>query len=143
MRVADMEGDELDYWVMKAEGWGDAHLAEAARGNVKDDGRYSSDWGCGGPIIEREGFDDIFVSSREFGTERPFSYTVRTRFPIQAEGHGATILIAAMRCFVASRFGDTVPAKPQPCNGHCTHVTHDAGPYGVIPKPEAVDPGQA
>lgn len=40
--------------------------------------------------------------------------------------------------------------QPQPCTGHCTHVkveptraTHEAGPYGVFPKPEAVDPGQA
>ena len=58
----------------------------------------SSEWAQGGPIIEREGYeihngvDGDKVAHAEF----------------QKYGIGKTILIAAMRCYVASRLGDVV-----------------------------------
>jgi hypothetical protein len=54
---------------------------------------YSSEWEYGGPIIEREGIALI----PGWTAERPgFS------------ADGPTPLIAAMRCYVSSKLGDTV-----------------------------------
>ena len=68
---------------------------------------YSTDWASGGTIIERE---EISIS-REFSSGRiewaawapaPF------RDDAEAFGYGETPLIAAMRCYVASKLGDEV-----------------------------------
>jgi hypothetical protein len=59
--------------------------------------RYSTDWSQGGPIIEREGIavrevlKGSWVADLEVGFEE-----------------GPTPLIAAMRCYVASKLGDDV-----------------------------------
>lgn len=57
---------------------------------------YSSDWCFGGPIIEQENLE----ISRTVAEWRVQLY----RFPCVA--YGPTPLIAAMRCFVLSTFGD-------------------------------------
>ena len=68
---------------------------------------YSTNWAQGGPIIERE---EISIS-REFASGR-IEWAAWTPAPIrddaEAFGYGPTPLIAAMRCYVASRFGDEV-----------------------------------
>ena len=84
--------------------------------------KYSTLWGCGGPIIEREkislDYMDEFVAwsastVREYGQDRE-SYSDdqdRESYSVEQEsfvGYGPTPLIAAMRCFVASRLGDGV-----------------------------------
>ncbi len=53
----------------------------------------STDWAQGGPIIEREGIALLPPQLAEMP-----GY----------EGRGETLLIAAMRCFVASKLGDEV-----------------------------------
>ena len=63
---------------------------------------YSTDWAQGGPIIEREEIDLVQICPgtwRAFNAGRLF--------------HGPTPLIAAMRCYVASKLGDEidVPAE--------------------------------
>ena len=58
---------------------------------------YSSDWLWCGPLIEREG---IALLPREEGD---WSATCE-----DGAWHGHTPLVAAMRCFVASRMGDTI-----------------------------------
>lgn len=61
---------------------------------------YSSAWSQGGPIIERE----KIVTAFEYGSGFWQAY-------MQGEGglfHGPTPLIAAMRCYVASKLGDEV-----------------------------------
>ena len=63
----------------------------------EDRDHYSTDWAQGGPIIEREGIDLSRAGSGWWAVNSPL--------PIQS---GPTPLIAAMRCYVASKLGDTV-----------------------------------
>lgn len=80
--------------------------------------RYSSDWSQGGPIIEREG---IPIRKHSSGTwyahmklgdgERAQWHKyewVTSKAQKQVRFDGPTPLIAAMRCYVASKFGDKV-----------------------------------
>lgn len=62
---------------------------------------YSTAWDWGGPIIEREGI--LFVYTHDDG-EMYHAWIVRRN----ASALGPTHLIAAMRCFVASRLGEEV-----------------------------------
>lgn len=78
--------------------------------------KYSTLWGCGGPIIEREKINVVrcndlyFPKGNEFGDyyeqlwrAEPFNTgSIGQRF------YGPTPLIAAMRCYVASKLGDVV-----------------------------------
>ncbi|WP_318833723.1 phage protein NinX family protein [Burkholderia cepacia] len=61
-------------------------------------------WDSGGPIIEREG---ISVMRWEIPNDAGMSWTARN---LRADVHadGPTPLIAGMRAFVASKFGDEV-----------------------------------
>lgn len=66
---------------------------------------YSEDWGIGGPIIDRE---DISVCSHTLGGRvaripPPLFCNIDDHF-----SHGSTSLIAAMRCYVASKMGDEI-----------------------------------
>jgi hypothetical protein len=62
---------------------------------------YSTDWAQGGPIIEREGIDLHCVNDSLWEAEvNANDYHNRK--------NGPTPLIAAMRCYVASKLGDTV-----------------------------------
>ena len=66
----------------------------------------TTDWAQGGPRIERE---KIFIGwlSRQDLVIEPEHYCVAHIDGIYAR-YGATPLIAAMRCYVASRLGDEV-----------------------------------
>ncbi len=70
---------------------------------------YSSDWSQGGPIIERE---EMYV--RPTGDAAKWSCYVWGKHPDDGveqfihEQFGPTPLIAAMRCFVASKLGAEV-----------------------------------
>lgn len=80
--------------------------------------KYSTNWSHGGPIIEREGicaykhYEDVTTESGkevvlDHGwaahiTQKHYWQTPRSR------GFGPTPLIAAMRCYVASKLGDEV-----------------------------------
>lgn len=59
---------------------------------------YSRSWSKGGPIIERES-----ISLHELG-----DYWKATRRFSNSEEDAPTPLIAAMRCYVASKLGDEV-----------------------------------
>ena len=58
---------------------------------------YSSDWACGGPILEREG-----ISIYRMTSDWSAAYN-----PSGATQDGPTPLIAVMRCYVASKLGET------------------------------------
>ena len=67
----------------------------------------SSDWKHGGPIIERERIRPVF---RDLG---PDSYWFAEAFEAYQDnmyisGKGSTLLVAVMRCYVASRLGNEV-----------------------------------
>lgn len=61
---------------------------------------YSTAWDWGGPLIEREGI--LFARTNDDEMYR--AWIVRRN----ASALGPTHLIAAMRCFVASRLGEEV-----------------------------------
>lgn len=70
----------------------------------------STDWAQGGPIIEREGIS-IRLEGREdmgwYATVGARGELAFTCLPM-ADAGGPTPLIAAMRCYVASKLGDEV-----------------------------------
>ena len=66
---------------------------------------YSTDWSQGGPIIEREGINLMF-SHPDSSYAQHGVMCIAHRNGKYLEG--PTPLIAAMRCFVASRLGDEV-----------------------------------
>lgn len=142
MKTSKLQGAELDYWVARAEGIEHPRALRAmAPGFVMvpyetedEDGpitRYrafmpSSEWMDGGPIIERERIG-IFEGARwpEPGTP-PAQWvwyacvdgTPNYGTNLESYDHptvsGPTMLVAAMRAFVASKFGDTVPDEQEP-----------------------------
>ena len=67
---------------------------------VEDEFEPSENWGDGGPIIERE---KIALNLSENGW-----VATRIEPPSVSEARGPTPLIAAMRCYVASKMGDEI-----------------------------------
>jgi len=107
-RVAELEGAELDYWVAKADGNGNALcFKQNDSWYASLDGvpvHYSSDWTSAGQIIERERIAlDPITRNRNHTSE--WQAQVWVPFAVQT---GPTPLIAAMRALVASKFGETV-----------------------------------
>jgi hypothetical protein len=101
MRTNELSGAALDWAVAKCEKpeW----LGNQAEVYVLKAGFHpSTNWAQGGPIIEREGIsvcpDEIapWCAFFDNGTAEYVFYT------------GTTPLIAAMRCYVASKLGDEV-----------------------------------
>lgn len=116
MKTSELTGAALDWVVAKCEGntfAGDyPHLLSAGFRPPK----YSTDWAQGGPIIEREGlnvyFDDVKLT---------WAAAIWKAIPgggeLTAKAKDCpTPLIAAMRCYVASKLGDDVdvPKELQP-----------------------------
>lgn len=109
MKTSELQGAALDWAVAKAEGKdGDCevHAGNLLYGRVTS-GFYhyspSTDWSQGGPIIERE---EIAICP---------GYQWEASMDIEVHGeadcvicHGPTPLIAAMRCYVASKLGDEI-----------------------------------
>ena len=81
---------------------------------------FSTNWAQGGPIIEREGIDlycnvPSSIAIKNEGWEPSW----RARYSRCGYGtemmHGPTPLIAAMRCYVASKLGDEVEVPDELC----------------------------
>nr|WP_277405089.1 phage protein NinX family protein [Burkholderia sp. Ac-20349] len=125
-----MTGAQLDLWVARAEGkcyttnpreWGNALINDLGRLSIAktswDCAKYfepSSNWGHGGPIIEREriaiwrgdaGWSAILPGANG-GAYPGDSHYIDARDDDCVSG--STPLIAAMRAYVASKFGDEV-----------------------------------
>jgi len=94
MKTAELTGAALDRAVAHALG-------------APDDGNglpyYSTNWAIGGPIIEREG-----LLVRPSFTDERDKWTSIQWAPKGVCESGPTPLIAAMRCYVASKLGDEV-----------------------------------
>ena len=69
---------------------------------------YSADWEQGGPIIEAWMID--------VGTYRSAWRAARNVGIAPTYGYGPTPLIAAMRCYIASKLGDDVEIPEALCN---------------------------
>ena len=92
MKTSDLSGSALDWAVARCE------VGEAAE-QAGDWWKPSTDWAQGGPIIERERIE-TFIRDEEW-----YSYS---SLSLPMDFHGDTPLIAAMRCYVASKLGDEV-----------------------------------
>lgn len=107
MRTSELTGAALDWAVAKCEGkentWGRSRLKpyEYYQGVS-----CSTDWAQGGPIIEREKVCVAWLSKQDLGME-PEHYCVAHIDGIYC-CYGQTPLIAALRCYVASKLGDEV-----------------------------------
>lgn len=89
MKTNELTGKTLNWAVQTAEGLA-GWLAPV---------NYCGNWEFGGPIIERN-LITIFRRDEEWFAYSSLSSTM--------DFHGATPLIAAMRCYVASKLGDEV-----------------------------------
>jgi hypothetical protein len=77
-------------------------VAEFGYGADSKTNKYSTNWAHGGPIIEREG-----ITIARMG-EYQWSEWGAALNNFDFDKEGKTPLIAAMRCYVASKLGDTV-----------------------------------
>lgn len=71
---------------------------------------FSTDWAQGGPIIEREKIDltwDVTLRHKDGGWTAIGQDPTDLDAPLCQED-GPTPLVAAMRCYVASRLGDEI-----------------------------------
>lgn len=113
IKTSELTGAALDWAVAQCEGllaFGfrktDRFIIELSDGELEEF-CPSTDWAQGGPIIERE---IISVSHDTAGST--IEWAAWTPAPIRDEaeafGYGPTPLIAAMRCYVASKLGYTV-----------------------------------
>jgi hypothetical protein len=106
MRTNELTGAALDWAVAKCEGIGLGPRGFVVYYFEGDPAMWqpSTDWAQGGPIIEREGinlFQRKGIAAKE---GRPWlAYN-----EAQLEQEGPTPLIAAMRCYVASKLGETI-----------------------------------
>lgn len=114
MKTYDLIGTPLDWAVAKCEGW--TYRYDFKYGNMYfppklDNGEttrweslppnYSNNWKYGGPIIEREKIETY--SDPEYDFDEPWVCYIGSRN--NPEWNGPTPLIAAMRCYVASKLG--------------------------------------
>lgn len=100
MKTSELQGAALNWAVAMCEGRSAKGLEKITAGTNLIPSDYSTNWSQGGLIIEREGIT--------VGPDTGINWWVA-----QFEGgvyidHGPTPLIAAMRCYVASKLGDDI-----------------------------------
>ncbi len=119
MKTSELIGSTLDWAVAKCEGKnGVLHddgitrciMLENAKGLYAGRFNPSTDWSQGGPIIEREEIELTKWGLDGWGAKATNYQFLNTSYENAnfCEEFGPTPLIAAMRCFVASRLGDEV-----------------------------------
>jgi len=116
IKTSDLTGNALNWAVAKCESL-DCYIEDGVvhlKGQPFDtDWRYwlpSTDWAQGGPIIEREHLQASYQRSGKFAGQWGCIqwFTNRQGALVAIDQYGPTPLIAAMRCFVASKLGDEV-----------------------------------
>lgn len=119
MRVEKLIGAHLDYWVARAGGLearivrishDDEAWNECVAAGRLGDYQYtpSTTWRHGGPIIERERMNIATIGTGPRGENGQSPIVAIPQEGRMAMG-GPTYLVAAMRAYVASKFGDEVP----------------------------------
>jgi hypothetical protein len=111
MKTSKLAGAALNWAVAKCEGVPTTEfiaLQKLPASDVFWKYQYSTDWAQGGPIIEREGISvtyDVELSQAEGSEYWATIYAVDSG---DGRIYGPTPLIAAMRCYVASKLGNTI-----------------------------------
>jgi hypothetical protein len=104
MKVAELEGAELDYWVVRALGLTNLEFGVFCH---KDEAFFpTEEWSQGGPIIEREKICLIPKPNGKWQAHKV--YYDDNDIVCDHNFYATEPLIAAMRCFVASVYGDEV-----------------------------------
>jgi len=99
IKTSELKGVALDWAVAMCAGEEVSLIKGQLETRWTDDGwKPSTDWSQGGPIIEREGMSIGMVNEHWQAHLSEFHLFIE----------GPTPLIAAMRCFVASKLGDEV-----------------------------------
>jgi len=109
IKVSEATNIQLDWMVTTAEGWEYDNIENATRDDRSK--KYSTNWSQGGPIIEREFIELTVMPCGQAKSHIPFDTWLASKArPDQdmVEASGPTPLIAAMRCYVASKLGDEV-----------------------------------
>jgi len=106
IEVADATGPALDWLVAKIEGSWILSLDSFVPNHQLGRMNFSTNWSQGGPIIEREGIQTWKDDCSSDWLASAFGDTSMDRAGAPYAS-GPTLLIAAMRCYVASRIGDT------------------------------------
>jgi len=113
MKTDELTGATLDWAVCRAQ-YPDADMSAThvwiESGDGEDDfliDETSTDWSQGGPIIEREkiGVTPMTVTVGDDRGKRKWFANHEDKTDFQ---DGPTALVAAMRCYVASKLGDEV-----------------------------------
>ena len=106
MKTSRLTGNALDWAVAKCEGIYFEDLED-----FEHSAPDYSDWAQGGPIIEREGIElqcnTSALQAAAYKNANP-DWFACLKFRRADHWHGTTPLIAAMRCYVASKLGDEV-----------------------------------
>jgi hypothetical protein len=105
MKTSELTGAALDWAVAKCEGH-TVNLLEVKGQRFMRLHKYSNDWAQGGPIIEREKIEITPWGVNGDWQARDF-YEPSPGVPCAVQ-YGPTPLIAAMRCYVASKLGDDI-----------------------------------
>ena len=116
MKTSELTGAALDWAVAKAAGYNPKSKWMWATGcfigTPPVPFHPSTEWSQGGPIIEHEGITVRCIGENVFNL-------VWCALPYEDEGvteiEGDTPLIAAMRCYVASKLGDEIDAPAELC----------------------------
>jgi hypothetical protein len=105
MKTSELSGTALDWAVAKCEGLINGDALDV--GFIREGGYTpSTDWAQGGAIIEREGLGLAITkgvwSASLIHEDKEYGGVMYT------EQEGKTPLVAAMRCYVASKLGDNI-----------------------------------
>jgi hypothetical protein len=102
MKTSELSGAAIDWAVAKADEQPHRIVSGLLFIPGGDNWNPSSNWEQGGPIIEREG---IQVKQH---IEEWVALPYDAEFSEESHYSGPTPLIAAMRCYVASKLGDEI-----------------------------------
>jgi hypothetical protein len=102
VKASELQGESLDRAVAHCVEWS-KKFPIFTDGKPMSKGNYSTDWAQAGPIIERER-----IGFKYTGTAMEFVAWVNGELSTMHDQYGPTPLVAAMRCYVASKLGDEV-----------------------------------
>lgn len=135
MKVSALIGEQLDYWVARADGWEHVDsltlrkvdgeglgaivttLTVSRHSDYGSDGRKaifyspSTNWGSAGPVIERGriSLEPVPAGTVFMGEPLPAPGWLASTPGSSTNECAASPLVAAMRAYVASKFGREVP----------------------------------